>query len=326
MRILVTGGAGYIGSVLVRKLVSFGCEVIVFDNFSTGFKESVSALTSVKLVSGDLTNKGDFEKLKEFSDIFAVIHLAGLSSVIDSLSNPYEYFKVNVTGLLNLLEFMKEVNIKRIIFASDAALYGDSASAFSEEAPVVIKHPYAETKNMGEKLLGWYDYTCGIKAVSLRLSEVGGATMDGNAGDAKPSGSFVTIAIQSSLSDGDIKITGTGRDTIDGSFARDFLFIEDAVEAFVKALDFLAESSKSEIFNVSSGKVSTHKQIIYEVEAQTGKNLNVTATPKKIYEAVSIPVDNSKAKKQLGWEPKHTISDIVQTALYWHVKHPEGYR
>lgn len=326
MKLLVTGGAGYIGSVLVRKLVGFGHNVVVFDNQSTGNEHSISLIESVRFIDGDLSNPNDLKKLGPFIDFDAVIHLAKSHDVLESLVKPYDYFINNLNSTLNLLEFMREKRIKKLVFAGSSHLYGESKEDLVHEYDFLnIRTPFAESESACEKFLGWYDYVHGIKAVSLRIFEVAGAMESGSAGEHRRNMGMVSQFVRSAVSEGVIRIPGEDFDTFDGTFERDFVHVEDVASAFILSLDFLSKNKRSEIFNICTGKKTSLKSVAYEIESQLEKDIKKIVSERRVCDVASLAGDNTKAAEILGWNPSHSFSSIVQTAIYWYIKHPRGF-
>ncbi len=322
MRVLVCGGAGYIGSIIVRKLIENDFDVTALDNLSTGHKESIP---SSKLIVSDLLNKPEIEEIFNSNSFQVVIHVAIKP---DLALDPYTCIYNNLNATLNLLECMAKKDVRKVIFASSYEIYGKpERNPVSEEDKVNVQTIFAESLNMIERLLGWYDIKYGIKAISLRTFCVGGATLDGNTGeDNGEYESVIPNVIKAALSDGVLRLSGTDFNTFDGTKILDFIHVEDVAEAFVKSIEYLHRNQRSEIFNIGSGRGQTVKELITEVENQTGKKLNVVPTAKRSGEIDSIWSDITSAKSLLSWEPKFGLSDIIQTAIYWHVKHPNGYQ
>ena len=321
MRVLVTGGAGYIGSILVRKLIENDFDVIALDNLSTGHKESIPAS---KLITSDLLNKKEVEESFKSQTFQLVIHLAIKSG---ATTDPYTCIYSNLNSTLNLLECMSNSQARKIIVCSSYEVYGKpDKNIVSEESRINIQSVYAESINMIERFLGWYDLMHGIKAISLRTFCVSGASLDGNTGEDKEEYECVIPnVVKAALGDGVLRLSGADFKTSDGTRILDYVHVDDMADAFIKAIEYLHRSGRSEIFNIGSGIGHSVKEIITEVENQTGKKLNVVPFPKKASEVDAIWADITQARNLLSWEPKFSLSDMIQTAIYWHVKHPNGY-
>lgn len=316
MKILVTGGAGYIGSVTVKKLLAEGHAVVVFDNLEYGHKESVTC----PLVVGDLLKKEDLEKLNEYK-FDAVIHFAAYLQVGESMTNPYKYFQNNDMGGLNLLEYMKKKQIPFIVFSSTSAIFGTPASVpVKEDAP---KHPesvYGESKLMFESILKWYDQIFGIKSVALRYFNAAGASIDGKLGEAHdPETHIIPVAIQKALTNSEFSLFGDDYPTSDGTCVRDYIHVEDLAEAHVQALDFLEKNKESDVFNLGVGRGYSNKEVIEMVKKISGVDFPVKIAPRRVGDAAIVYADNEKAKSILGFNPKYSdLETIVKTAWQWH--------
>lgn len=316
MKILVTGGAGYIGSVTVKRLLDAGHEVVVFDNLEYGHKESVTC----PLVVGDLLRKEDFSKLDGYS-FNAVIHFAAYLQVGESMTNPYKYFQNNVMGGLNLLEYMKDKHIPFIVFSSTSAIFGTPSEVpVKEDAP---KHPesvYGESKLMFENVLKWYDQIFDIKSVCLRYFNAAGASMDGSLGeDHDPETHIIPVAIKKALTNSEFLLFGDDYSTQDGTCIRDYIHIEDLATAHIQALDYLEKTKQSNQFNLGVGKGYSNKEVIEMVKKISGVNFHVKIAPRRLGDAAIVFADNTKAKDALGFEPKHSdLETIVKTAWQWH--------
>lgn len=318
MKILVTGGAGYIGSITAKRLEKEGYEVLVFDNLSCGHKEAVSS----KLVVGDLTDKDFlFESLKD-EKFDGVIHFAAYALAGESMDNPYKYFQNNITGGLNLLEFMKEKGIFNIIFSSTCAVYGYPqklpVTENEEKKPVSV---YGESKLMFEKVLKWYDKIYGIKHINLRYFNAAGAALDGSLGEAHiPETHIIPIAIESALGKRTkFELYGNDYQTPDGTCVRDYIHVEDLVEAHLLALKKLSESNKSDSYNLGTGKGYSNKEVLEMIKKVSGVNFNIETKERREGDPAAIYADSKKAKEELGFHPKYSdLETIVKTAWKWH--------
>lgn len=318
MRILVTGGAGYIGSITAKKLEKEGYEVVVFDNLSYGHKEAVSS----KLVIGDLTDKNSvFESLKNES-FDGVIHFAALALAGESMQNPYKYFQNNIQGGLNLLEFMKYKKIPYIIFSSTCAVYGYPqklpVDENEEKKPVSV---YGESKLMFEKILNWYDTIYGIKHINLRYFNAAGAAMDGSIGEKhNPETHIIPIAIEAALGQRpDFQLFGDNYPTSDGTCIRDYIHVEDLATAHVLALKKLIATNKSDSFNLGTGKGYSNKEVLDMVKKISGLDFKIEVKERREGDPAAIYADNKKAKEELGFNPVNSdLKTIVKTAWEWH--------
>lgn len=317
MRLLVTGGAGYIGSVTVRELQKAGHEVVVYDNLVYGHKESVS----VPLVVGDLLDL-EFLKNKVEGTFEAVIHFAAYALAGESMQNPYKFFQSNLQGGLNLLEFMRERKIPNIIFSSTCAIYGAP-----EKLPVTeneSKKPesvYGESKLMFETILDWYDQIYGIKHINLRYFNACGATVDGLLGeDHDPETHIIPIAIQTALGKFEsFKLFGTDYKTPDGTCIRDYIHVLDLANAHIQALEKIKSTGKSDFFNLGTGKGYSNREVLDMVKKVSNVNFKIEEIERRPGDPDAIYADNSKAMQELGFNPQFSdLETIVSTAWNWH--------
>jgi len=325
MKILVTGGAGYIGSHTVQELIREGYEVVVFDNLVCGHKEAIEC----PLIEGDLLNKSDIEKAFEKEKFNGVIHFAAYALAGESIENPYKYFQNNILGGLNLLETMRNFKVKRIVFSSTCAIYGYPqklpVKEEEEKKPVSV---YGESKLMFEKILNWYDKIYGIKNICLRYFNACGASLDGKIGeDHEPETHIIPVAIQVALGQKEKFILfGDDYPTPDGTCIRDYIHVLDLASAHIKALEYLFEKNQSDYFNVGTGKGYSNKEILEMVKKISGVDFKIEIGKRREGDPAAIYADNSKIKKILGWEPKYSdLETIIKTAWDWHKNHPSGF-
>ena len=319
MKILVTGGAGYIGSVTVKSLQDQGHEVVVFDNLSYGHKESVNC----PLIVGDLVDKQFLFKTFENQKFDGVIHFAAYALAGESMKDPNKYFYNNVVGGLNLLELMKRSQIKNIIFSSTCAVYGTP-----DKLPVTegeSKKPesvYGESKLMLEKILEWYDKIFGIKYISLRYFNAAGATLDGSLGEwHDPETHIIPIGIDSAISNKPFFLNGDDYETADGTCVRDYIHVLDLASAHIAALNKLNEGSESDFFNLGAGKGYSNMEVIDMIKKVSGINFPVEKKPRRAGDPAIIYADNSKATEKLGFDLKYSdLKTIVESAWNWHSK------
>lgn len=325
MKILVTGGAGYIGSHTVAELLKQDHEVTVFDNLVYGHKEAITC----PLVVGDLLKREEINQVFEKEKFDGVIHFAAYALAGESMKEPGKYFENNLLGGLNLLEAMKNHQVNKIVFSSTCATYG-----YPEKLPVVeeeSKKPvsvYGESKLMFEKVLFWYDQLFGIKNVCLRYFNAAGASVTGEIGeDHKPETHIIPIAMQVALGQREkFTVFGTDYQTPDGTNVRDYIHVLDLASAHIKALEYLTQESSSNYFNVGTGNGYSNKQILDMVKKVTGVDFEVEYGPRREGDPDAIYADNSKIKQVLGWEPKYSdLQTIIETAWNWHKTHPNGF-
>lgn len=322
-KILVTGGAGYIGSHCVLALLENGYEVVIFDNLSTGHIETVEKLKKyghVDFVKGDLQNLSDIKSLFNLYKTDAVIHFAAFSQVGESVKNPQKYYMNNVCGTLNLLSAMLEAGVKKIVFSSTAATYGEP-----EYIPIDEKHPqnpinpYGQTKLMIEKIMDDYDKAYGLKSVRLRYFNVAGADSQGRVGEwHEPETHLIPNILKSTFSGGQtFKMFGTDYDTKDGTCVRDYINVEDLAQAHLLALDYLNKGGETNYFNLGTNDGNTVKEVFSACEKVTEKTIPVEIKPRRAGDPACLVADNNKAKEILKWLPEHLLEESIKTAYKW---------
>ncbi len=324
--ILVTGGAGYIGSHCVLALLKEGFAVHIFDNFSTGHKETVETLKKYGTLTyseGDLQNKTDIKKVFENNKIDAVVHFAAFSQVGESVKNPQKYYQNNVYGTLNLLEAMLENDVKKIVFSSTAATYGEPVyTPIDENHPQLPINPYGQTKLMIERIMDDYDKAYGLKSVRLRYFNVAGADSDGRVGEwHTPETHLVSNILKSSFGDGKtFEMYGDDYDTKDGTCVRDYINVEDLAQAHILALKYLNNGGETNFFNLGTQEGTTVQEVFDVCEQVIGKSIPVKKMPRREGDPAILVADNTKAKNELGWEPKNSFEHSVKTAYEWEIK------
>jgi UDP-glucose 4-epimerase len=326
MKILVTGGAGYIGSHTVAELLKANHEVVVFDNLVYGHKEAVTC----PLIVGDLLNKQEIEKVFSEDHFDGVIHFAAYAQAGESMKDPQKYFENNIQGGLNLLEAMQKNNVLKIVFSSTCAIYGFPeklpVSEEEEKKPVSV---YGESKLAFEKILKWYDQIFNIKNVCLRYFNACGASLDGSIGeDHNPETHIIPVAMQVVLGQKEsFGLFGIDYPTKDGTCVRDYIHVLDLAGAHIKALEYLEKEKTSNYFNVGTGNGYSNLEILDTVKKITGKDLKVINNPRREGDPAAIFADNSKIKKVLNWEHQFSsLDNIIKTAWNWHESHPNGYK
>lgn len=324
--ILVTGGAGYIGSHCVLALLKEGFTVHIFDNFSTGHKETVETLKKYGTLTyseGDLQNKTDIKKVFENNKIDAVVHFAAFSQVGESVKNPQKYYQNNVCGTLNLLEAMLENDVKKIVFSSTAATYGEPVyTPIDENHPQLPINPYGQTKLMIERIMDDYDKAYGLKSVRLRYFNVAGADSEGRIGEwHTPETHLVPNILKSSFGDGKtFEMYGDDYDTKDGTCVRDYINVEDLAQAHILALKYLNNGGETNFFNLGTQEGTTVQEVFDVCEQVIGKSIPVKKMPRREGDPAILVADNTKAKNELGWEPKNSFEHSVKTAYEWEIK------
>ncbi len=321
--ILITGGAGYIGSHCVLALLKKRKDVVIFDNLSTGHKKTVETLQSkgnVSFIKGDLLNKTDLEKAFNDYNISAVMHFAAFSQVGESVQDPQKYYINNVCGTINLLEIMLKHGVKKIVFSSTAATYGEP-----EYIPIDEKHPqkpinpYGQSKLMIEKIMDDYDKAYGLKSVRLRYFNVAGAASEDNIGEwHTPETHLIPNILKSTFGQNKtFQMFGDNYPTKDGTCVRDYINIEDLVEAHILALEYLNNYGETNFFNLGTNNGNTVKEVFSTCEKVVGKNISVEIQPRREGDPASLVANNTKAKEILNWTPKNNLETSIRTAFIW---------
>ena len=329
MATLVLGGAGYIGSHTVDRLIEKGEKTIVVDSLVTGHRQAVNK--DAKFYQGDIADK-DFMRqvFKENSDIDAVIHFAAYSLVAESMKKPLKYFDNNTAGMVKLLEVMNEFSIDKIVFSSTAATYG-----IPEEVPIKETtlqnpiNPYGESKLMMEKIMRWADKAYGIKFVPLRYFNVAGAKPDGSIGeDHMPETHLLPIVLQVAMGKRDkLQIFGDDYNTPDGTNIRDYVQALELADAHILAVDYLKAGNPSTAFNLGSSTGFSNREILEAARKVTNKEIPAEIAPRRGGDPDVLVASSTKAREVLGWKPQFDdISKIIETAWKWHTLHPEGYQ
>lgn len=326
--ILVLGGAGYIGSHAVKMLVEAGEAVVVVDNLETGHVESIDSRATFYKV--DIRDEAALKAVFESHDIEAVLHFSANSLVGESCENPIKYFDNNVHGANVLLKVMKDHGVKKIVFSSTAAVYGEpKVVPISEENETIPANPYGESKLMMEKMFKWADAAYGIKYVSLRYFNVAGADKSGSIGEAHTIEThLIPLVLQVPLGQREaISIFGDDYPTKDGTCIRDYIHVIDLIDAHLKALNYLREGNESNIFNLGSGEGFSVKEIIDVAEIVTGQKINQKIEPRRSGDPSILIASPKKAAEILKWVPTHTsVKEIIEDAWHFHQNRPNGYK
>ena len=331
-KILITGAGGYIGSIASYLFLQKGYEVVGIDNFSTGYREPLELLQkkfgNKKFRYHELDLQNDISTLfNKEKNIEAVVHYAASCSVNESMSNPDKYFENNLWGSLNLVNNLIKHNVKYLVFSSTAAVYGEH-----EYIPIDESHPtkpinvYGESKLMAEKIIGWFGRLKNLKYFILRYFNVCGASEDGLIGDSKkPSPHLVQNAVRGALGIEDFYLTYPEVETPDKSPIRDYINVNDLNEAHLKALEYMLGGGKSEVANLGTATDNSVLEIIKTVENVTEKKFKIQKTTPRIGDPAKLVASVEKAKKLLGWEPKRTIDDSINSLVLWYKKNPHGW-
>lgn len=320
-KILVSGGAGYIGSHVVKLLGKKGFDVLVYDNLSTGNRSSV---LSGKLVEGDML---DIDTLRSVMSDFrpdAVMHFAAKIVVPESMKFPMKYYTNNILGTLNVLNVMKEYNVNKFIFSSTAAVYGEPEEMpINEMMPFAPINPYGKSKAMVEKILKDCSISEGLKYIALRYFNVAGADPEGELGETKKDAThLITMCVRTPAGKKDkLSIFGTDYPTPDGTCIRDYIHVMDLADAHVLALEHLLSGGESNVFNCGYGKGHSVKEVVAEAKNVTGVDFAVEKTERRSGDPAELVADSRKIKQILGWKPKYDdLGFIIKTAWEWEKK------
>lgn len=326
MSILITGGAGYIGSHCVAALIDRGVDVVVVDDLSKGHR---AALKGGRFYLGSVADKEFLNSVFETESIEAVIHFAAYSLVGESMQIPEQYFRNNVTAGLTLIETMIEHKVPYLVFSSTAATFGEP-----EHIPIVETdrqvptNPYGESKLIVEHMLKWCDQAHGLKYCALRYFNVAGARADGTIGeDHRPESHLIPLILQVAQGKRDkLSLFGTDYPTKDGTCVRDYIHVEDLIDAHMLALDYLRAGNPSTAFNLGNGQGFSNREIIEAARRVTGHPIPVSEEGRRPGDPATLIASSQKAMDVLGWQPKYTnVEDIIATAWKWHSTHPNGY-
>lgn len=321
--ILVTGGAGYIGSHCVLTLLENGFSVVIFDNLSTGHLQTVETLKKygkVKFLKGDLQNKADIKELFAKYQVDAVIHFAAFSQVGESVKNPAKYYLNNVCGTLNLLEGMLKNNVNKLVFSSTAATYGEPEYIpIDENHPQIPINPYGQSKLMIEKILDDYDKAYELKSVRLRYFNVAGADSESRIGEwHEPETHLIPNILKSTFnSEKTFEMFGDDYHTKDGTCVRDYINVEDLANAHLLALKYLNNGGDTNYFNLGTKDGNTVKEVFKACEEICNKKITVKIQPRRAGDPASLVADNSKARTILHWTPNKSLKDSIQSAYKW---------
>jgi len=330
MRVLVAGGAGYIGSHTVRALLRAGCEVVVFDNLSTGHEEALPEGT--KLVRGDILSADDLDRAFAEGPYDALMHFAAKTSVAESVAEPETYYRENVQGSLALFSAARSSGVGGIVFSSSAATYGIPEEVpIREDAGLNPINPYGRTKRMMEEILADFAAAYGLPSVSLRYFNASGAEPVEGSGksevgeDHDPETHLIPLVLAAARDGGVIKMFGTDYDTPDGTAVRDYIHVTDLAEAHVLAMKAF-EKGRAKVYNLGSGTGFSVREVVETARRVTGRKIAAEESPRRPGDPPSLVASSEKFRKELGWEPRHAeLSKIIETAWKWHTEHPRGF-
>jgi UDP-glucose 4-epimerase len=324
MRVLVVGGAGYIGSVTVDRLVEARHDVTVLDNLIAGHAAAVNE--AAELVQADVRDEEALGRLMATHDFHAVIHYGGYIQAGESVSQPGRYFANNIGGAIALLNAMVTHGVLRFVFSSSAAVYGEpDVIPIPEDAPIRPVNPYGETKAAVERMLPWYERQAGLRYVSLRYFNAAGAT-ERRGEDHRPETHLIPNVLAVALGHRpSIPLFGTDYPTPDGTCIRDYVHVSDLAEAHLLALEMTA--SASGVFNLGNGRGFSNREVIETARKVTGHPIPVREEPRRPGDPAALVASSQRAQEVLGWQPRHrALEEIIASAWRWHQAHPAGYR
>jgi UDP-glucose 4-epimerase len=324
MRLLVTGGAGYVGSITIESLLAAGHEVVALDDLRTGHRAAVHA--DAAFVQGDIADADLVGRVVREQRTDAILHFAAASLVGESMHDPHRYFASNTVSSLALLRAAAEHGVERIVFSSTAALYGTPASTpIREVAPLAPESVYGETKLQIERSIAWLARTTGLASVSLRYFNAAGAS-DGRGEDHRPETHLIPLVLQVALGQRErVQVFGDDYPTRDGTAVRDYVHVLDLAEAHLRALEAL-EPGVAKAFNLGNGAGSSVAEVLDTARAVTGRAIPATIAARRAGDPPTLVADATRAREALGWQPRRpTLHEIVESAWRWHEAHPQGY-
>ncbi|HMK75191.1 MAG TPA: UDP-glucose 4-epimerase GalE [Thermodesulfobacteriota bacterium] len=323
--ILVTGGAGYIGSHVVKELLHQNYKPIVFDNLQTGHRK---AIKNALFIEGDLSDQEKLAEVFQANSVDAVMHFAADCLVGESVQDPLKYFNNNVKNGLKLIEIMEQFYVKQIVFSSSAAVYGEPEEIpISEGHPCAPTNPYGETKWIFEKVFQAFHDGDKLNFISLRYFNAAGADSDGELGeDHSRETHLIPLVIKAALDTTSVPIFGTDYETPDGTCIRDYIHVTDLANAHILALQKLDQGKISGTYNLGNGNGYSVRQVIETVRKVTGRNVATVDSPRRPGDPARLVASSQKIRHELGWIPRYPdLETIVKTAYDWHRKHPKGY-
>ena len=325
MRVLVTGGAGYIGSVVAEELLQAGHQVIVFDNLSRGHRQAVPK--NAELVVGDTADRACLDQLLRSHEIDAVMHFAALIEAGESMKAPEEFFRNNTSNALTLLEALLGARVERFVFSSTAALYGNPERIpIEEDDPVLPTNAYGESKLLVERMLAWFHQIHGLRYASLRYFNAAGAYRPDKGEAHQPETHLIPRILQVALGRAEhANIFGNDYPTSDGTCVRDYIHVADLARAHLLALQAL-ENASPLIYNLGSGQGFSVREVVEVARSVTGHPLPVIESPRRAGDPAVLVASSEKIRRDLGWQPRFPdLKSIVESAWQWHRTHPDGY-
>lgn len=325
MRVLVTGGAGYIGSHTAALLARRGDFVVVLDSLEHGYRQAVGDLP---LVVGSTHNGALVRQVVGDHHLEAVIHFAAYKAAGESMVDPGKYFENNVAGSLRLFEAARTAGVRWVVFSSTASVYGTPRSLpVGEDAELRPENPYGESKLLVERMLKWYDTCHGLRSVALRYFNAAGAAENGDNGeDPRHVANLIPLVLRVATGrTPSIKVFGSDYPTPDGTGIRDYIHVLDLADAHARALDRLAAGHPSDVFNVGTGQGASVLEVLTAARRLSGAPIPAELAPRRPGDPAAVYADNRKARTVLGWTPRYGLEEIVATAWRWHHRHPDGF-
>jgi UDP-glucose 4-epimerase len=324
--VLVVGGAGFIGSHLLKSLQAAGEPLLVFDNLERGHR---AALRGARLVEGDLRRPGSIQEVFRNNEIEAVVHFAAYIEVGESVADPSKFYENNVIGTWHLLEAMREAGVSRLVFSSTAAVYGEPERTPIPEAHATAPtNPYGDSKLAVERMLRAYGDAYGLRSVALRYFNAAGADPEGEIGeDHRPETHLIPRILLSVLGKAEFKIFGDDYDTPDGTCIRDYVHVSDLASAHLAAIQYLRGGGASDVMNLGNGKGFSVREVMQTVRDVTGRKFDPPVVARREGDPARLVALSDKARQTLGWTPQFAdLGTIVSHAWNWYQSHPEGYR
>ncbi len=325
MRILVTGGAGYIGSHTVALLRARGDFVVVLDSMELGHREAIG---DTPLVVGRTHDQALVKQVIGDHKLDSLVHFAAYKAAGESMQKPAKYFDNNVQGSLCLFEAARQAGVRRVVFSSTAAVYGTPKTLpIAEDSPLHPENPYGESKLLVEQMLRWFDTCHGMRSVALRYFNAAGAALDGQNGeDPRFVQNLIPLVMKAAVGRlAKVAVFGNDYPTPDGTGVRDYIHVLDLAEGHARALDFMATHDRSEVFNLGTGQGSSVLEILKLARAASGREIPSEIVPRRPGDPSAVWADNSKAHSVLGWQPRYGMKEIIETAWAWHHGHPDGF-
>jgi UDP-glucose 4-epimerase len=326
MKVLVTGGAGYIGSHTVRELIERGYDVVVLDTLEMGSRHAIG---NVKLYQESITDGAMLDRIFMQEKPEAVIHFAAYKAPGESMTEPGKFFHNNVDGTLSLLEAMVHHNARNIVFSSSCSIFGTPKTLpIAEDTPFHPESVYGESKLMCETLLKWYDRTKNICYSALRYFNASGASLDNTIGESwDHTQNLIPLMMKAAVGrTPSMTLFGTDYPTPDGTAIRDYIHVVDLAVAHVKALEYIVRTNKSTVYNLGSGQGHSVQEIIDATKRICGHDFKVEHGPRRPGDPTAVYADRRKAERELGWKPRYDLQTILETAWRWHSTHPNTYQ